>query len=130
MRLEEELSCRGLLGFGSGVVWGRAWITQEEKIDHGVDGYCARECQIKQACLYHHQKKVQLIFPLAAKAFDRMVRKLGQRLAAELWRQRNPGAPWEPYLLQMMANIEDGLETAKTGKPKDRGRLTLAWTKK
>jgi hypothetical protein len=129
LKLHEELKCLGLLGFGSGYAWGHANIRPDEKLD-GRDGYCAKECPEQSRCLNVHRNKVRLMFPKATKAFDEMLLKLPQGAATHLWRKQNPSVPFEPYALQMIANAEDGLAVAQTGKPKDRGRLTLQWNKK
>ena len=126
MRLDEELGCFGLLGFGSGFVWGRANIKPNEKLN-GSEGHCAKECPESMRGLEAHRSKVRLMFPLATKAFDDLMKKIPQAQATMIWRKAHPDTPFEPYALQMIANHEDGLEVAKTGKPKDRGRLTLKW---
>ncbi len=126
MRLDEELKCFGLLGFGSGVMWGRANIRPDEKLN-GFDGYCAKECPQATRCLAAHRTKTQLMYPKATKAFDKLMDTFNQAEASLIWRKEHPATPFEPYALQMIMNTEDGLEVAKTGAPKDRGRLTLKW---
>lgn len=126
MRLEDELGCLGLLGFGSGHAWGKANIKPEEKLD-GRDGYCAKECPEMARCLRAHRAKTQLLYPLATREFDKLMKELNQARATQLWRAEHPQTPFEPYALQMIMNTEDGLAVAQTGKPKDRGRLTLSW---
>lgn len=125
MRLDEELKCFGLLGFGSGYAWGHANIKPGETIS-GSDGYCA-SCPEMKRCLNAHRAKCQIMFPRATKEFDRIMAEVGQFDASQMWRAAHPQTPIEPYAVQMIANTEDGLEVAKTGKPKDRGSLTLTW---
>lgn len=126
MRLDQELRCFGLLGFGSGHAWGKANIRPDEKLD-GRDGYCAKGCPEAARCLAAHRSKVQIMFPKAAKAFDALMEKVPQAHAMLLWRKAHPQTPIEPYAMQMIANSEDGLSVAQTGAVKPRGRLTLKY---
>lgn len=126
MRLDEELKCFGLLGFGSGVAWGRAKISPDEKLD-GRDGHCAKECPEAARCLLAHRKRVQFMYPKAAKYFDGLMQRYTQAMATKVWREKNPSVPLEPYLMQMVMNAEDGIAVAQTGAPQQRGRLTLKW---
>ncbi len=126
MRLEDELGCFGMLGFGSGHAWGRANIKPDEKLN-GTDGYCARECPQAARCLAAHRTKARLMFPRATKAFDDLMDKVPQDHAMMIWRVEHPETPLEPYALLMVMNAEDGFEVTKTGAPKDRGRLTLKY---
>src|SRR5579872_1687175 len=135
MRLEDELRCDGLHGFGAGVVFGRA-NAPLETITEGRDSYCA-SCPISQQCWFKHRAKVQIMMPKAAKEFDAMCAKEGQFAAMLSWQKRAQAAnkktrdilapipEMDPYTLQMVANMQDGFEFAKTGKVKERGRFTL-----
>lgn len=126
MRLEQELGCFGLLGFGSGVVWGRANIKPDEKLN-GADGYCAKGCEVAARCLLAHRQKVQLLYPRATRHFDGLMKNIGQANAMRAWSKAHPQTPHEPYLLQIIMNIEDGVAVAQTGRPRERGRHTLGW---
>lgn len=126
MRLDEELRCFGMLGFASGYAWGKANIRPDEKLT-GADGYCAKGCPEMKRCLNAHRAKCQIMFPKATRAFDKMMELTGQAAATAHWRKLHPQTPFEPYAVQMIANTEDGLAVAQTGKPKDRGRLTLKY---
>lgn len=128
MRLDEELKCFGLLGFGSGVVWGRARIKPDETLN-GADGYCAKACPEASRCLLAHRSKTQLMYPKATKAFDDLMLAVGQAKAMFSWRMSHPQTPLEPYLMQMVANAEDGLAFVQTGAVKQRGRFTLKYPK-
>ncbi len=126
MRLDEELGCFGMLGFASGYAWGKANIRPDEKLT-GSDGYCAKSCPDMKRCLNAHRSKCQIMFPKATKAFDVMMGLVGQAVASKQWAKLYPQTPLEPYLVQMVANTEDGLSFAQIGKVKDRGRLTLKY---
>ncbi len=129
MRLEDELGCFGLYGFGSGHVWGRANVALTETL-HGADSYCAKDCPQRSRCLTAHLRKCQFMFPRATQEFDQFCKKMGQRAASQAWQAAHPDVPLEPYALQMVANTEDGMSVAQTGAPKNRGRLTMIWPRK
>lgn len=126
MRLEEELRCEGLLGFGAGYVLGRANtpMTQVQTLPPS-ENYCASKCSVSAACLARHRTKCKLMFPNATKSFDAMVEKRGQLRATREWAGMHPQTPEEPYMLQMIADLQDGFEFAKTGRVRNRGRFTL-----
>ncbi len=126
MRIDEQLRCFGLLGFGSGFVWGKANIKSSETLN-GEDSHCAKSCPEMKRCLNAHRAKCQIMFPKATKAFDKMMELTGQAVASKHWAKLHPQTPFEPYAVQMIANTEDGLQVAQTGRPKDRGRLTLRY---
>lgn len=128
MELHDELKCFGLMGFGSGIVWGRANIKPGEKLN-GMDGHCARECPEAQHCLMAHRAKAQMMFPKATLAFDKMMDRVGQLRAMTGWAKTHPQTPLEPYALLMVMNAEDGLAFQQTGKVKDRGDQTLRYPK-
>lgn len=115
-----------MLGFASGYAWGEANIRPDEKLN-GTDGYCAKSCPEMKRCVNAHRAKTQLMFPKATQAFDSMMAIVGQPVATEQWRKLHPQTPFEPYAVQMIANTEDGLAVATTGKVKDRGSLTLRY---
>lgn len=137
-RLEDELKCEGVHGFGAGYALGKA-NTPPGHVMEGRDSYCASGCKITQACWMKHRTKVQIMFPNAAKKFDELCAKVGQRHAMYFWRAEaqiangktmgilQPISELDPYTMQMTANIQDGEAVAKTGAVKERGRFTLAW---
>ena len=138
MRLEEKLACNGLHGFGTGYTLGKANTPMSQTIQ-GKDSYCARGCALKTECWNRHRTKVQIMMPRGAQFIDKLTARFGQLKAIEIWQawakdvnRRYPlmaqKAPEkDPYLLQMVANLEDGYEYAKVGKVKNRGEFTLRY---
>lgn len=138
MRLEEELKCNGLMGFGTGYVLGQSNEKMSYKVN-GKDSYCAWSCPLARECWNRHQVKVRLMMPRATKMIDAMCHKYGQEIAMHVWKANaeeiNNRYPHmldklpeqDPYLLQMNANIQDGYSFAKIGKVVDRGGFTLKY---
>ena len=138
MRLEEELNCKGLMGFATGYVLGKANTPLTQKMA-GKDSYCAWACEIKAECWRRHQLRVRLMMPKAAAKIDELCKQIGQEKAMQEWREWaksvNKAYPFmheklpeqDPYLLQMNANLADGYNFAKTGKVCDRGEFTLKY---
>jgi len=128
MTLEEELKCEGLLGFGAGYALGKQNVKPTEMQTLDIkDNHCASHCAISKSCLGRHRTKCRLMFPNATKSFDKLCDKGGQAKATRLWREMYPQAPLEPYLTQMLANLQDGFAFATKGKVEERGRLTLGY---
>lgn len=126
-KLEDELKCVGLIGFGTGYAWGKANIRQDENLD-SAQGYCAKECAQQARCFAAHVASCRLMFPRSTKEFDRLcAEEKDQAKATARWAAEHPRTPYEPYKTKLIMNLEDGLNVGRTGKPVERGSVTLRW---
>ncbi len=112
MSIEKEFNCLGYFGFGNGISAVRK-----------KGAYC-NACPMAKSCWEIHRARCKEMFPDACALIDKLASEPdGQKKIGEFIRKHKA----EPYMSVMMGNLEDGMHVINTGKPKDRGELTLPY---
>lgn len=123
--IDLEFNCVGYFGFGSGVSISRS-MTALDKVGftapHSKEGYC-NKCPLSAKCWDKHREKVKSVVPELAEYIDYICREPSKK---EYQKFMNSGGA-DPYLSIMMGNLQDGATVVATGKPVNRGEMTLPY---
>jgi hypothetical protein len=111
-RIEERYNCLGYFGFGNGI-----------GMHEGAGMYC-NGCPMAQACWEVHKDRVRKFVPAVAEHIDDLGKQEnGQQKIAEFVKEHKT----EPYTALMAGNMEDAMYVLTSGKPKDRGKMTIPY---
>ena len=118
IRWDVKLSCFGYWGFGGGYAQVKGYTYP----DSGL--YC-NVCPRTDGCWRAGKERAAGIFPDMVAEFEGRMAKGKSPAVMEAW-FKEFGIP-DPYTVLTGGNIEDGMNVAAGGGPKDRGPHTLAW---
>jgi hypothetical protein len=123
--IEEEFNCFGHWWFGNGIAMGRFLETTDGKLTEPVQATYCNKCPMSQACWERHREFCREKFKDLMVMIEKMLALNDNRKEYRDFINEHKGG--DPMIQVMVGNMEDAMHILATGKPKDRGELTLKY---